>query len=85
MIAEKWDISRDDMEAFAVESHERALRARAEGRFEAEIAPLGGPRPRRGPARAELREDPVAAARSSRAGGSPPRWPARSPTRRPRC
>src|SRR5512141_764641 len=27
MIAEKWDISRDDMEAFAVESHERALRA----------------------------------------------------------
>ena len=41
MIAEKWDISRDDMEAFAVESHERALRARAEGRFETEIVPLG--------------------------------------------
>jgi acetyl-CoA C-acetyltransferase len=29
------------MEAFAVESHTRALAARAEGRFEAEIAPLG--------------------------------------------
>ena len=42
LIAEKWDISREDMEAFAVESHERALRARAEGRFEAEIAPLAG-------------------------------------------
>jgi acetyl-CoA C-acetyltransferase len=41
MIATKWDISRDDMEAFAVESHERALRARAEGRFEDEIVPLG--------------------------------------------
>jgi acetyl-CoA C-acetyltransferase len=41
MIAEKWDISREDMEAFAVESHERALRARAEGRFDAEIVPLG--------------------------------------------
>jgi acetyl-CoA C-acetyltransferase len=41
MIAEKWDISRDDMEAFAVESHERAIRARAEGRFDAEIVPLG--------------------------------------------
>jgi acetyl-CoA C-acetyltransferase len=41
MIAEKWDISRDDMEAFAVESHRRALRARAEGRFEREIEPLG--------------------------------------------
>jgi len=42
MIAEKWDITRDDMEAFAVESHERALRARAEGRFEREIVPLAG-------------------------------------------
>ena len=42
MIAEKWDISREDMEAFAVESHERAIRARAEGRFDAEIVPLGG-------------------------------------------
>jgi len=41
MIAEKWDISRDDMEQFAVESHERALRARAEGRFDNEIVPLG--------------------------------------------
>jgi acetyl-CoA C-acetyltransferase len=40
LIAEKWNISRDDMEAFAVESHERALRARAEGRFENEIVPL---------------------------------------------
>ncbi|HEV3227225.1 MAG TPA: acetyl-CoA C-acetyltransferase [Acidimicrobiales bacterium] len=42
MIAEKWDIARDDMEAFAVESHERALRAQAEGRFEREIVPLDG-------------------------------------------
>jgi acetyl-CoA C-acetyltransferase len=41
MIAEKWDLSRDDMEAFSVRSHERALTARAEGRFEAEIVPLG--------------------------------------------
>ena len=42
LIAEKWDISREDMEAFAVESHERALRAQAEGRFTGEIAPLEG-------------------------------------------
>jgi acetyl-CoA C-acetyltransferase len=40
MIAEKWNITRADMEAFAVESHERALRARAEGRFDKEIVPL---------------------------------------------
>ncbi|MFZ8968802.1 MAG: acetyl-CoA C-acetyltransferase [Ilumatobacteraceae bacterium] len=42
MMAEHWDITRDEMEAFAVMSHERALRARAEGRFDAEIAPLNG-------------------------------------------
>jgi acetyl-CoA C-acetyltransferase len=42
MIAAKWDISRENMEAFAVESHERAIRARAEGRFETQIAPLNG-------------------------------------------
>jgi acetyl-CoA C-acetyltransferase len=41
MIAEKWGISRDDMEQFAVQSHERALRAQTEGRFEAEIVPVG--------------------------------------------
>jgi acetyl-CoA C-acetyltransferase len=41
MIAEKWNITRDDMEMYAVESHERALRARAEGRFDREIVPVG--------------------------------------------
>ncbi len=41
MIAEKWSISRSEMEAFAVESHQRAIRARAEGRFDKEIVPLG--------------------------------------------
>jgi acetyl-CoA C-acetyltransferase len=42
MIAEKWDITRADMEAFAVASHERALRAAAEGRFDREIEPVSG-------------------------------------------
>jgi acetyl-CoA C-acetyltransferase len=39
MIAEKWDISREDMEEFALASHERALTAIDEGRFEREIVP----------------------------------------------
>ena len=39
MIAEKWDISREDMEQFALASHERALAAIDEGRFEREIVP----------------------------------------------
>jgi acetyl-CoA C-acetyltransferase len=42
MIATKWKISREEMEAFAVESHERAIRARAEGRFETQIEPFDG-------------------------------------------
>ena len=33
MIAAKWDISREDMEAFALESHRRAVQAIDEGRF----------------------------------------------------
>ena len=41
-IAHKWDISRDDMEAFALESHRRALHAQKEGRFDREIVPLEG-------------------------------------------
>ncbi len=39
MIAEKWDVSREDMEAFALASHERALAAIDEGRFAREISP----------------------------------------------
>jgi acetyl-CoA C-acetyltransferase len=41
-IAEHWDISREDMERFALTSHERAIRAIDEGRFDGEIAPLAG-------------------------------------------
>ena len=42
MIADKWKISREQMEEFALESHTRALRAIAEGRFDKEIVPLNG-------------------------------------------
>jgi acetyl-CoA C-acetyltransferase len=42
MIADKWKISREQMEAFALESHTRALRAIEEGRFDREVIPLNG-------------------------------------------
>jgi len=42
MIADKWGFSRSDMEAFALQSHTRALQAISEGRFAREIAPLAG-------------------------------------------
>jgi acetyl-CoA C-acetyltransferase len=51
LIAEKWAVTREEMEAFALESHRRATRAIEEGRFEREILPWDdvttdeGPRP----------------------------------------
>ncbi|WP_341393019.1 acetyl-CoA C-acetyltransferase [Arthrobacter sp. G119Y2] len=42
MIAEKWNISRGDMEEFALESHRRAILATDEGRFAGEIVPIAG-------------------------------------------
>ncbi|MBE9537882.1 MAG: acetyl-CoA C-acetyltransferase [Proteobacteria bacterium] len=42
MIADKWKISREEMEAFSLESHRRALSAIKQGRFDKEIAPLKG-------------------------------------------
>jgi acetyl-CoA C-acetyltransferase len=42
MIAEKWAVSREDMERFALESHHRAAEATANGAFAREIAPLDG-------------------------------------------
>ncbi|MEW2527959.1 acetyl-CoA C-acetyltransferase [Streptomyces sp. NPDC047071] len=41
LIADKWGISRKDMEEFALRSHRRALRALDEGRFDRETAAYG--------------------------------------------
>ena len=41
MIAEKWNITREDMERFALQSNERAEVAIDEGRFKREIVPFG--------------------------------------------
>ena len=42
MIAEKWSISRAEMEQYALESNARAMRAIQAGYFEREIAPIDG-------------------------------------------
>ncbi|WP_312783574.1 acetyl-CoA C-acetyltransferase [Brevundimonas sp.] len=42
MIADRWNISRAEMEQFALESHHRALDAAEAGRFDNEIIPLEG-------------------------------------------
>jgi acetyl-CoA C-acetyltransferase len=41
MIAEKWQISREQMERFALRSHQNAIAAIDSGRFKNEIAPVG--------------------------------------------
>jgi acetyl-CoA C-acetyltransferase len=51
MIAEKWDISREDMERYAFESHQRAVRAADAGRFANEIVPIAGVERDEGPRR----------------------------------
>jgi acetyl-CoA acetyltransferase family protein len=39
-IANKWEISREELDRYSLESHTRALRAIEEGRFEKEIIPI---------------------------------------------
>jgi acetyl-CoA acyltransferase len=40
MIAEQWGFSRSQLDEYSVASHEKAAAARAEGRFDAQIAPV---------------------------------------------
>src|ERR1700728_4864393 len=42
LMCEQWGIKRTELEEFALESHQRAVRAIDEGRFEREIVPLDG-------------------------------------------
>lgn len=40
LIAQKWEISRAEMDAYGLESHRRAAHAAAEGRFKTQIIPI---------------------------------------------
>jgi acetyl-CoA C-acetyltransferase len=51
MICEKWGLSRRQLEEFALQSHQRAVRAIDEGRFDREIAPVAGVTADEGPRR----------------------------------
>jgi acetyl-CoA C-acetyltransferase len=42
LVCEKWGLKRSQLEAFALESHARAIRAIDEGRFDREIMPVAG-------------------------------------------
>jgi acetyl-CoA acyltransferase len=40
LIADKWNLSRDDLDAFGAQSQQRAVKATEEGRFDNEIVPI---------------------------------------------
>ncbi len=42
MIAEKWHLSREELDAFSYESHMKAVKGQKEGAFEREIVPVKG-------------------------------------------
>ncbi len=68
MIAERWGISREDMERFALDSHQRAIRAIDEGRFTAEIEQVGDLTTDEGPRR-DTSAEKMAGLRPLAAGG----------------
>lgn len=68
MIAEKWGISRQDMEEFSFQSHQRALLAIAQGRFDREIVPLAGVTADEGP-RADTTLEKMASLKTLAQGG----------------
>ena len=40
LVAQKWELGREELDAFSLESHRRAARATAEGRFKSQIVPI---------------------------------------------
>jgi acetyl-CoA acetyltransferase family protein len=40
LIAHKWEISREELDAYSLQSHQRAAQATAEGRFQSQILPV---------------------------------------------
>src|SRR6266567_3677128 len=40
MLAQKWEISREELDAFSLQSHQRTAQATAEGRFKSQIIPI---------------------------------------------
>ncbi len=51
LVCEKWGLSRRQLEEFALQSHQRAVRAIDEGRFARQIAPVAGVTADEGPRR----------------------------------
>jgi len=68
LIAERWGVSREAMEQFALTSHQRALAAQASGAFDGEIVPFAGVSVDEGP-RTDASLEKMATLKTLREGG----------------
>ncbi len=68
LMCQKWDLSREELEEFAFESHQRAAKAIADGRFKDQIAPLAGVEDDEGP-RPDTTLEKMAGLKTLREGG----------------
>ncbi|WP_433353018.1 acetyl-CoA C-acetyltransferase [Microtetraspora malaysiensis] len=68
LMCEKWDLSRDELERFAYESHQRAAKAVANGYFKEQIAPVNGIEDDEGP-RPDTTLEKMAGLKTLREGG----------------
>jgi 3-oxoadipyl-CoA thiolase len=59
-VAERYDVSREDQDAFALESHRRAVAAQEAGRFDDEIVTVEAPQPKGEPVLVHSDEGPRA-------------------------
>jgi 3-oxoadipyl-CoA thiolase len=59
-VADRYGVSREDQDAFALESHRRAVDATESGRFDAEIATVDAPQPKGPPVTVHSDEGPRA-------------------------
>ena len=94
-VAERYGISREDQDAFALRSHQRAVAAAEAGRLAEEIVPIEAPQgPRDGPGRGRRgaraptprwRSWRSCGRSSARAAPSPPATPRPSTTAPPAC
>jgi 3-oxoadipyl-CoA thiolase len=57
-VAQRYGVSREDQDAFALESHRRAVAAADAGRFDDEIVPVDVPQPKGGPVTVHADEGP---------------------------
>ena len=91
-VAERYGVSREDQDAFALESHRRAVAAAEAGRFDDEIVTVDAPQPKGEPVTIHADEGPrpdttlerlaKLGPSSARAAPSPPATPLRSTTAR---